>query len=147
MMGGWRRCGPLFGLLVLMVGCGTSKVFFVAPAGTKLLILDRRQEVTFPVVLTLPQRDRADAIAGEATGGRDIRMILPDGTNLTGYLYVYKVRFDQVERLAEVTFSLTEDQTAKLKQGYAVTVTGYSPRERPVYRVIVGIDRTEVGSK
>ena len=69
---------------------------------------------TLPVVLDLTRRDPLDR-QFENRGGRPIRMDLADGTELTGYLYVYRLRMDQVEELAEVSFDLTEEQIAKLK--------------------------------
>jgi hypothetical protein len=88
----------------------------------------------------LPQTDDPKEV-GLDRGGRPIRMILPDGTNLKGFLYVYRSKLDQAEKLVVMDFNLTEDRIAKLKEGQAVTIVGLSSKEKPVYKITLGIDR------
>lgn len=136
----------LLGTTILLTGCATqSRIHFEEPAGTNLYLppygmQTEEQEYRLPVGIDLPQTDSA-AMLHSDTGGRRVRMTLPDGTKLKGFLCVYRVNMDQVEKLAEVTFRLTEEQLTKLKSGHAVTVFGYSARHRPVYKINLGLDR------
>ena len=131
--------------IIVLAGCASSRVHFEAPIGARLYLEQYGtqilgKEYTLPVTIDLPQRDSpADFLAN--VGGRPIRMSLPDGTKLKGFLYVYKLNLDQLERAADVTFRLTGEQIATLKNGDAVTVFGYSALKRPVYKINLGIDR------
>ena len=132
-------CLVLLTISVFGAGCAsTSKVLFAEPPGAKLEL--RNETYTFPVVLDL----RQNANPGEAMrrhDGEAVRIILNDGTQIRGYLHVFKIELDQVEELAEVRFSLSEEQISKLKEGQAVMVTGYSARRRPVYTINLGVER------
>lgn len=130
---------------IMITGCASSRVHFEEPIGARLFLEPRGAqtkgaEYRLPTPIDLPQTDNPATLQSNV-GGRPVRMSLPDGTKLKGYLYVYKLKMDQVERLAEVTFRLTDDQIAKLKSGHAVTVFGYSARKRPVYKINLGLDR------
>jgi hypothetical protein len=131
--------------ILALVGCASSRVHFEEPVGSKLILEPSGTQMdaktyTLPIAIDLPQTD--NPITQDVNfGGRPVRMSLPDGTRLKGFLYVYKLNMDQVEKLAEVTFVLTGEQISKLKNGYAVTVSGYSPRSRPVYKMNLGLDR------
>ncbi len=127
-------------LALVLTGCASSRIHFVGPAGTKLLLSQPKKEHTMPVLLDLTQNESPKNI-NVNTGGQPIRMVLPDGTPLKGYLYVYRISMDQVERLAEVSFYLSDEQTTRLKAGTAVTVIGYSARNQPVYKVNLGLER------
>lgn len=135
----------MLGAIILLAGCASSRVHFEAPIGARLYLEQYgtqilEKEYALPVTIDLPQRDNpADFLAN--VGGRPIRMSLPDGTKLKGFLYVYKLNLDQLERAADVTFRLTGEQIAKLKNGQAVTVLGYSALKRPVYKINLGLDR------
>ena len=124
--------------IVMLAGCKTSRIHFEEPIGAELLMEGR--EYQFPLAIDLAQKENPATLESNV-GGRFIRMSLPDGTKLKGFLYVYKLDMDQVERLAEVTFRLTGEQITKLRSGHAVTVFGYSARRRPVYKVNLGLDR------
>ena len=118
---------------------------FEEPVGSRLDLDPQNSEsketkYTLPVSINLPQTDNPITLESNV-GGKPISMLLSDGTKLKGYLYVYKLKMDQVEKLAEVTFNLTDDQILKLKSGYAVSVFGYSSRKRPVYKINLGLDR------
>ena len=131
--------------LFVLTGCASSRVHFEEPVGARLYLdpSDTKAGGTahaFPVALDLPQTDNPVTFNSNV-GGKPIRISLPDGTKLKGFLYVYKLDMDQVEKLAEVTFRLTDEQITKLKNGNAVLVSGYSPRERPVYKINLGLDR------
>ena len=133
------------GTIILLSGCASSRVHFEEPIGARLFLDSHGPkkegvEYKLPVAIDLPQRESPKSLAADV-GGRPIRMSLADGTKLKGFLYVYKLKMDQVERLAEVTFRLTDEQIAKIENGYAVTGFGYSARKRPVYKIILGLDR------
>ena len=144
-MNGRRSSIVMAALAALVSGCGTSRIHFQDPVGARLFIAPsgvetQGKEYTLPVTLDLRQMQNATAVKSNM-GGRPIRMVLPDGTRLKGFLYVYRLYMDEVERLAEITFDLSEEQIAKLKHGHAVTVVGYSASRRPVYKVNLGLDR------
>jgi hypothetical protein len=124
--------------VAVLTGCRTSVVHFEEPAGTRMTI-DGGEEYTFPAIVELRQTELL-AAQHRDVGGRPISMVLPDGTKLKGFIHVYKVNMDQVERLAKVTFRLTYEQIAKLKDGYAVTVVGYSAGGRAIYKINLGLD-------
>jgi hypothetical protein len=133
------------GATIRLSGCASSRIHFEEPVGSRLYLEPRGtqmegEEYALPVAIDLPQTDNPITLNADV-GGRPMRMSLTDGTKLNGFLYVYKLNMDQVERLAEVTFRLTDEQITKLKSGYAVTVLGYSARKRPVYKVNLGLDR------
>ena len=132
------KTAGLLGAAMLLAGCASSRVRFEEPVGSRLQL--EAKEYTLPVAIDLPQTDNP-ATLQEDVAGRPIRMSLTDGTKLKGFLYVYKLDLDQVERLAEVTFQLTDEQISKLKSGHAVSVFGYSARKRPVYKINLGLDR------
>ena len=139
------RTFTLLVVLLTLAGCARSRVWFEEPVNARLIVDPHGPqmegtEYTFPVAINLPQTDKPVTLKTNV-GGKPVRMILPDGTKLKGFLYVYKMKLDQVERLAEVTFRLTEEQIQKLTSGYAVTVFGYSARKRPVYKMNLGLDR------
>jgi len=125
----------------------TTAIFFAAPKGAQLKITIpaetgtgvRTVEYRFPALVKLAQELPPEKVKEDA-GGRPIGMVLPDGTRLRGYLHVYMQKFDEVESLARVEFRLTEEDMAKLKSGKAVTVIGYSARNRPVYKINLGLE-------
>ena len=123
-----------------LAGCNTSKVYFESPSGTTVTLVKESKQFTIPAVIDLKQKESIIDFHLDK-GGRPIRMVLPDGTKLTGYIYVYKISTDEVEKLAEVTFQLTEDQIEKLENGSAVTVVGYTARKQSVYKINLGLDR------
>lgn len=131
--------------IIVLAGCASSRVHFEAPIGAHLYLEQYgtqivEKEYTLPVTIDLPQSDSPTTFLTNV-GGRPIRMTLRDGTKLRGFLYVYKLSMDQLERVADVTFRLTAAQIAKLKNGDAVTVIGYSALKRPVYKINLGLDR------
>jgi hypothetical protein len=130
---------------IILSGCASSRVHFEEPIGARLLLEPHGtqmegKEYKLPTAIDLPQKDNPATLQSDV-GGRPVRMSLPDGTKLKGFLYVYKLNMDQVEKLAEVTFRLTDEQITKLRSGHAVTVYGYSARKRPVYKINLGLDR------
>ncbi len=132
------------GLVGAFAGCGrvgVSAVHFVEPANTQLLLMDRREQVVFPAVVGLRQSDDP-ALLEEDMGGRPVRFVLPDGMQVKGFLWVFRVGLDQGEQMAEVRFGFAADMVAKLRDGFAVTVVGYSSKQQPVYKMILGIERT-----
>ncbi len=139
------RIFVMLGAIIILAGCASSRVHFEAPIGACLYLEQYgtrilEKEYTFPVTIDLPQSDNPSTFLANI-GGRPIRMSLPDGTKLKGFLYVYKLNMDQLERVADVTFRLTGGQIAELKNGHAVTVSGYSALKRPVYKINLGLDR------
>jgi hypothetical protein len=128
----------------VLAGCASSRIHFEEPIGARLHLEPQAQMegkgYKFPTAIDLPQTD-SPATLHSNLGGRPIRMSLPNGTKIKGFLYVYKLNMDQVEKLAEVTFRLTDEQIMKLRSGHAVTVFGYSARKRPVYKINLGLDR------
>lgn len=132
----------MLGILIALAGCASSRVHFEEPVGARLHLEPHgtQKEYILPVAIDLPQVDNP-AYLHNNVGGRPIRMSLTDGTKLKGFLYVYLLNMDQIERLAEVTFRLTDEQIEKLQNGHAVTIFGYSARKRPVYKINLGLDR------
>ena len=136
----------LAGLLAVLLaaGCSSSRVRFLEPAGTVLHLDVRRgqaaESYTFPVDLDLEQAEAPMSLPSDI-GGRQIQLVLTDKSRLKGILPVYKINMDQVEKLAEITFQLAAEQIEKLKAGHAVTIIGYSARNRPVYKINLGLDR------
>jgi hypothetical protein len=92
-----------------------------------------------PVTVELEQTDDPRNVEKDE-GGRECRVVLPDGTKLKGFLYVYKSKLDQAEKLVSMTFELNDDRIAKLRGGQAVTVTGLSSKGKPIYKITLGID-------
>lgn len=130
--------GAMIAAMFMAFGCtSTSKVHFREPEGATLRLED--QEYTLPEVIEL--RQRVSPGAESMSRGTPVRMELPDGTRLRGFLHVYHINMDEVEELAEISFRLTQDQIEKLKDGHAVTVSGQSPRGRPVYKINLGVVR------
>ena len=110
----------LSGALCTLAGCATSRVHFTEPRGAVLMLQAsgtqlHPQTYTFPAAIDLPQRDSPAGFHSDV-GGRPVQLVLPDHTNVKGFLYVYKLNMDQVEKLAQVTFSLTPEQIAKLPE-------------------------------
>ena len=128
-------------MALLTMGCATSKIYFAGPPGTKIIFEKDNCQYTMPVEVALKQKNDPDSVSFNENG-RPIRMILPDGTKLKGYIYVYKIQLDELEELAEATFQLTDDQITRLKQGAAVNVLGNSAEDRPVYKINLGLDRS-----
>jgi hypothetical protein len=125
-------------MVAIVSGCASSSIYFRKPVGSRMTI--KNNQYTLPVVVDLPQTDDPASLRSDLDG-KPLIFILPDGTRLKGFIYVYKINMDQLEKLAEVTFELSQEQITKLKNGYAVTVTGYSARKRPVYKINLGLDR------
>ncbi len=121
-------------------GCASSKICFVGPPGTKITFEGDKCQYTIPVEVALRKTNRPNTIEFNENG-RPIQMILPDGTKLKGYIYVYMIQLDEFEKLADVTFQLTDDQIAKLKRGSVLDVIGRSAEDRPVYKINLGLDR------
>lgn len=120
-----------------LTGCvSTSRVFFVEPADCVITLPDGNMH-KFPFATDLVQNE--DPLTGGS--GMPIRMMLPDGTPLKGFMHVYKLNMTEVEKLAVVSFKLDAEQINKLKYGHAVTVSGFSAEDRLVYKMNVGLDR------
>jgi uncharacterized protein YvpB len=120
-----------------MTGCtSTSRVFFVEPTDTMITLPDGKMN-KFPFATDLKQNEEPKT----GGAGEEISMTLPDGTPLKGFIHVYKLNMTEVEKLAVVSFKLDQEQINKLKNGHAVTVTGYSSEDRLVYKINVGLDR------
>lgn len=135
--------GLVLASTAIFTGCSSSRVHFEEPLGAKIFLHPSSSEdvgYTFPVALDLEPTDYTLQLFFRGKG-EPIKMILPDGTKLTGDLYVNSARMTQVERLALVKFILTSEQITKLRAGYAVIVTGYSAASRPVYRINLGLDK------
>ena len=135
----------LLGAIIVLSGCATSRVHFEEPEGSRLYLNPQgahsdENVLAFPVSIDLAQKENAKSLEMDE-GGKAIRISLSDGTNLKGFLYVYKVKMDQVEKLSKVSFRLREDQIAQLKEGHAITILGYSARDKPVYKINLGLDR------
>jgi len=140
-----KSLAGILGILILLTGCASSRVYFKEPVGAVFYIdpqgfQTEGKAYKLPGTIDLQQTENPATLNNDA-GGRPIRMSLPDGTKLKGFLYVYKLKMDQIERLAPVTFSLTDEQVMKMKGGCAAVVTGYSARNKPVYKINLGIDR------
>ena len=130
---------------IMISGCASSRIYFEEPVGARLILEPHgtqmeSKEYKLPMAIDLPQKDNLASLHSDV-GGRPVRMALPDGTMLKGFLYVYRLNMDQVERLAEVSFRLASEQVVKLRSGHAVTVYGYSARQRAVYKINLGLDR------
>jgi len=126
----------------LMAGCATSRVQFEQPAGAKLRLMNWRDkkvkaEYELPATVELYQKDKP----WSDKHGRAIRMELPDGTLLRGYLFVYKVDLDKIDRLTPVTFRLTDEKISQLREGRTVSVEGFSSWGWPVYKVVLALER------
>jgi hypothetical protein len=126
--------------LLTAAGCTTSKICFEGPPGTEITFEGDEFQYTMPVTVALKKTHCSNTVMFSESG-RPIRMILPDGTKLKGYIYVYRIKLDEFEKLSVATFKLTDGQIAKLKQGSAVDVIGYSAEDRPIYKINLGIDR------
>ena len=121
-------------------GCVSySTVWFAAPERTTVYLPNRKVPVVMPVTVKLEQTDDPKNVNVDE-GGRPVRVVLPDGTKLKGFLYVYKSKLDQAEKLVVMTFELTAERIEKLKQGQAVTVVGLSSKEKPIYKINLGMD-------
>lgn len=130
------------GLVFLLAGCATtSRVNFAGPEKARFTIVEEEKEHILPVVLDLEQTNDPEAKDIDV-GGRPVRMVLPDGTKLQGFLYVYEAELDEAEKLAEVSFDLSAANIERLKKGESVTVSGFSSRNKPVYKIVLGIDRS-----
>jgi hypothetical protein len=130
----------LLGSALLGGGCASySSVYFAAPPRTTLYLRDRKDPVVMPMTVKLRQTDDPRKVNIDQ-GGRPLKGVLPDGTKLKGFIYVYKSRLDQAEKLVVMNFELTEERIQKLKQGQAVTVIGLSSKEKPIYKINLGMD-------
>lgn len=128
--------------ICLAAGCATSRVQFEEPAGARLKLMNWRDtkvkaEYELPATIELYQKDKP----WSEKHGRAIRMQLPDGTALRGYLFVYKVDLDKIDRLTPVTFRLTEEKISRLQRGETVNVEGFSSWGWPVYKAVLALDR------
>ena len=121
-------------------GCASSKICFAGPPGTEITFEGDERQYTMPVDVALKKTHCSNTVMFSESG-RPVRMILPDGTKLKGYIYVYRIQLDEFEKLAVATFKLTDEQIAKLKQGSALEIVGYSAEDRPIYKINLGIDR------
>jgi hypothetical protein len=121
-------------------GCATRTTIWMSkPERTAVYLPNETTAVTMPVTVHLLQTDDPRNVDIDE-GGRPFRVVLPDGTKLKGYLYVYKSRLDQAEKLVVTPFELTEERIEQLKQGQAVTVVGLSAKRKPIYKITLGMD-------
>ena len=135
-------CLLLIVLALFQAGCAAtkSKIYFANPAQTKVSLPDRNASFVMPTMTELTQTEDSKKMNRDE-GGEPIHMELPDGTRLKGYLYVFHCKLDQAEKLVLMEFSLTVDRIEKLKSGQAVTVTGFSSKGKPVYKVTLGLEQ------
>ncbi len=133
------RCLTL-SVLLFSAGCTTwSEVLLEEPQGTRLVLLDTQEEFVFPVVAKWVQADDPLLINSDQEGGRPVKLILPNEEVLTGYLHVFKAKFDRVELMAQVKLSLSREEFKKAQDGSVITVFGYSAKNKPVYKIILGM--------
>jgi hypothetical protein len=126
--------------ILLSSGCASqTRVYFGNPERTQVFLPGKKVAIVMPVESKLDQTDSPEA-RNLDVGGRPIRMVLPDGTKLKGFVYVYKSNLDQLEGLLVYRFDLSAEQIEKLHQGQAVTVSGSSSKDKPVYKITLGID-------
>lgn len=127
---------------LFQAGCASVKsdIYFANPAQTKVMLPHRNASFVMPTMVELSQTEDSKKMNRDE-GGEPIRMELPDGTRLKGYLYVFHCKLDQAERLVRMEFSLTTDQVDKLKGGQAVSVTGLSSKGKPVYKITLGLEQ------
>lgn len=137
----------MFWLLLIVTGlaqagCASVKsdIYFANPAQTKVILPSRNASFVMPTMAELQQTENSKEMNRDE-GGEPIRMELPDGTRLKGYLYVFHCKLDQAEKLVRMEFSLTMDEIDKLKSGQAVTVTGLSSKGKPVYKITLGLEK------
>jgi hypothetical protein len=138
------KCKALFlflpALLLLLAGCASprSNVYFSKPEATRVFLGNSETGRVMPIMLELPQTDDPGKVDVDE-GGQPIRLEIPNGPKLKGFLYVYKSKLDQAEKLVLMNFELTDDRLEKLNAGQAVTVVGISSKGKPVYKVTLGI--------
>lgn len=140
-MKNWAFCLLLVLAGLLQAGCASprSKIYFANPPMTKVMLPHRNASFVMPTIAELTQTEDAKELKRDE-GGEPVRMELPDGTRLKGYLYVFHCKLDQAEKLAQMEFSLTQDRIQKLKTGEALTVTGLSSKSKPVYKITLGLE-------
>ena len=129
------------GLALLLAGCATSRINFEQPVNSKLMLMNWsakkvKKEYTLPMTLDLCQR----AKPWSDQHGRAIRMVLPDGTKLKGYLFVYRVEPDKLEKLVPVKFELTEKSIERIREGKTAEVEGFSSWGWPVFKAVLALD-------
>lgn len=141
-MKNWSLCWLLVIAGLFGGGCASvkSKIYFANPPMTKVTMPRRDTSFVMPTMAELTQTEDSKQMNRDE-GGEPIHMELPDGTRLKGYLYVFHCKLDQAEKLARVDFSLTEDRIQQMKSGQAVTITGFSPKGRPVYKITLGLEQ------
>jgi hypothetical protein len=136
----------MFWLLIVtslvQAGCASVKsdIYFANPAQTKVFLPSRNASFVMPTMAELKQTENSKEMNRDESG-EPIRMELPDGTRLKGYLYVFHCKLDQAEKLVRMEFGLTMDEIDKLKSGQAVTVTGLSSKGKPVYKITLGLEK------
>ena len=135
------RAGCLIVAIISLAGCGTSLVHFESPCGAMMYGTKTALDgAPFPVAVAMPQTDDPKDLRNNEIGGRPITMLLSDGTRLRGFMFVYSLSMTRVEKMARVSFHLTGEHVDSLRCGSAVTIIGYTAEDRPVYKVILGLD-------
>ncbi|MHC4982252.1 MAG: hypothetical protein ACYTF6_03675 [Planctomycetota bacterium] len=130
-----RRLVITFVTLGLLGGCATTTVYFESPEGTEMQLNGKTYVWPAKVELARPGEEGEQRVY-------NLKMVIPaDGEKLRakGELHVFAFQPTDVDKYARNDCSIDLEHLKKLKDGYAVTVDGYSAgRKSRLYRIILG---------
>jgi len=123
-------------ILLPVAGCDTTAIRFKEPAGTVMTL--KGQSYTWPATVTL---ERPGAEGGDHV--EPLRMTIPaeDGKtlNVRGEIHTYAYFPMDVDKYAANECSIGKEHLQKLRDGFAVTIDGYSAGSRArIYRILLG---------
>src|SRR4051812_39595473 len=129
-----RVIGGLIVVMLMGVGCSTTKVTFVGPPGTVMFV--DGQPCHLPAVIEL---GRSESVGGHKR--HDVQLVSTVQARelrSQGHIDVYGYTVSDVDKVATNTCVLDEENLARLFQGTVVIFRGQSASRQPIYELTLG---------
>ena len=125
----------VFLVLGLLGGCATTTVYFNSPKGTEMHFNGERYVWPTKVDLVRPAEEGERVV-------HDLKMNIPTDQGVLrakGEIQVFAFQPTDVDKYARNDCEIDLNHLKKLREGYAVTVDGFSAgRKSRLYRIILG---------
>ena len=129
------QIAAMVAMLLLMVGCSTTRVTFNGPPGSVMFVNDKPYHLPAQVELERPgsagQSKRYDvSLVFTSQQSKEVRT--------KGFIDMFGYNESDVDRLAVNTCYLDETQLVKILDGAVVIFKGQSASRQPLYELTLG---------
>jgi hypothetical protein len=131
----WIGLAGVVGMMLLTVGCASTRVTFNGPPGAVMFVDDKPYHLPAQVELERPSS------AGQSKR-HDVSLVFStqQSTEIraTGHIDVFGYNESDVDKLAVNTCNLDESQLVKIPDGTIVIFKGQSASRQPLYELTLG---------